>query len=326
MITRRNFLAAAAAAFAATRVHAQTTRTAKAQIAITLDLEMARNFPTWESTHWDYEKGNLNEETKKYAVEAARRVKAYGGVVHFFLVGRALEQENVDWLKELIREGHRIGNHTYDHVYLLAKEPKEIQYRFARSPWLIEGKTVPEVIAENIQLAANAMKDRLGIAPAGFRAPGGFADGLSDRPDVRKILIDQGYKWVSTRYPAHEYGEIGKPPTPQVMASILKAQRDAQPTKYPNGLIEIPMSPISDVGAFRNARWKLEGFVDSVRKCVAQAIEDRSVFDFLSHPSVLYVMDPEFRVIETICEMVRDADDRAEIVDLDQIADSLGAI
>ena len=42
----------------------------KALIAVTLDLEMSRNFPTWEQTHWDYKKGNLNDETKKYTLEA----------------------------------------------------------------------------------------------------------------------------------------------------------------------------------------------------------------------------------------------------------------
>jgi len=42
----------------------------KALVAISLDLEMSRNFPTWEQTHWDYEKGNLNDETKKYTLEA----------------------------------------------------------------------------------------------------------------------------------------------------------------------------------------------------------------------------------------------------------------
>ncbi|MDX1928484.1 MAG: hypothetical protein SFV81_18285, partial [Pirellulaceae bacterium] len=47
----------------------------KAQIAITLDLEMARNFPRREDLHWDYEKGNLDEATKKYAVAAGQRVK-----------------------------------------------------------------------------------------------------------------------------------------------------------------------------------------------------------------------------------------------------------
>src|SRR5437762_554029 len=178
-----------------------TTNRNKALIAISLDLEMARNFPKWEDTHWDYEKGNLNDETKRYAVEAARRVKARGGVAHFFLVARALEQENVDWLKEIIQSGHSVGNHTYDHVYLLAQKPAEIQYRFARAPWLIEGKQTADVIRENIQLATAAIKTRLGISPAGFRAPGGFADGLANRPDIQKMLLESGFTWVSTKYP-----------------------------------------------------------------------------------------------------------------------------
>src|SRR5687768_12360803 len=114
-VSRRRFLATTAAAAAASAgclsaggVAARAADTgaaaaagagdgaeAKALIAITLDLEMARNFPKWEDGRWDYEKGNLDDATKAYAVEAARRVKARGGVIHFFLVARALEQENV---------------------------------------------------------------------------------------------------------------------------------------------------------------------------------------------------------------------------------------
>src|SRR6202040_1149565 len=84
-LTRRNFLAASAAgATLATSVLAEqpTSPPRRARVAITLDLEMSRNFPTWETTHWDYEKGNLNAETKKYTVEACRRVKAAGGGLH----------------------------------------------------------------------------------------------------------------------------------------------------------------------------------------------------------------------------------------------------
>ena len=52
-------------------------------------------------------KATLNtEEMKRHSVELARRIKAHGGVAHFFLVGRALEQENVDWLKEIVATGH----------------------------------------------------------------------------------------------------------------------------------------------------------------------------------------------------------------------------
>lgn len=281
---------------------------------------MARNFPHWEDTHWDYEKGNLNEETKRYAVEAARRVKARGGRVHFFLVCRALEQENVDWLKEILREGHSVGSHTYDHVYLLASKPEEVQYRFQRAPWLIEGKSPAEIIRENIRLASAAMKSRLGISPAGFRAPGGFADGLANRPDIQKMLLDLGFTWVSTKYPAHPNSQPGSVPTDEIFEGIVKAQIAAQPFVYPTGLIEIPMSPISDIGAFRNGRWKLEYFLKAIQMSLEWVIEHGAVFDYLAHPSVSGVMDPEFRAIDLICETVKTAVDKAELVTLGTIA------
>jgi hypothetical protein len=298
----------------------QGERKGNAQIAISLDLEMARNFPHWEDTHWDYEKGNLTDPVKKYAVEAARRVKAHGGIIHFFLVCRALEQENVDWLKEIIRTGHAVGNHTYDHVYIRAANMDEVQYRFKRAPWLAEGKTPAEVIRENIQLATAAMKSRLGIKPVGFRAPGGFADGLIHRADVQRMLLDLGFKWVSTLYPAHPMSEPGTPPTADIFAAIVKAQETAQPFYYPSGLLEIPMAPLSDIVAFRNGRWKLEDFLKGIRFNMEWAIEHGAVFDFLSHPSVLSAMDPEFQAIELICDLTKQAGDRAEIVNLDTIA------
>src|SRR5947209_209216 len=110
-LSRREFLACGAGLVAATAEKAPP----KALVAFTLDLEMSRNFPTWETTHWDYEKGNLNDQTKKYAAEACRRLKGHGGVCHCFAVGRVFEQENVDWLKDIVKAGHPVGNHTYDH-------------------------------------------------------------------------------------------------------------------------------------------------------------------------------------------------------------------
>jgi len=294
----------------------------KALIAITLDLEMARNFPKWDDTHWDYEKGNLNDEVKKYAVEASRRVKAHGGVIHFFLVARALEQENVDWLKEIIAMGHRIGNHTYDHVYVRAKTLQEVQFRFARAPWLVEGKKPLDVIRENVRMANAAIKSRLGIEAAGFRTPGGFADGLTPAPEVQQMFLDLGFKWISCKYPSHLYNETpDAAPTKIVFDDIVRAQKEAQPFVYPSGLIDIPMNPISDIGAFRNGKWKLDDFLKAIRLGVEWAIEHGGVYDFLAHPSVLYPKDPEFKAIELICELVKKAGNRAAIVDLDVIAE-----
>jgi hypothetical protein len=321
-ISRRKFLATtalAAGTFASGGVRAQTKK--KALIAISLDLEMARNFPNWNDTHWDYEKGNLTETTKRYAVEAARRVKAKGGVIHFFLVASALEQENVDWLKEICDMGHFIGNHTYDHVYVRAEKLQDVQFKFARAPWLIAGKKPLDVIRENIQMATSAIRARLGIEPAGFRTPGGFADGLTPRPDVQQMFLDLGYKWISCKYPAHPNSNPpGTPPTDAIYDGIVKAQTAAQPFRYPSGLVDVPMSPISDIGAFRNGKWDLDHFMKGVRLGVEWAIEQGAVYDYLSHPAVLSARDRQFKTIDMICDIVKNAGDRASIVGLDQLA------
>src|SRR5262249_6820632 len=141
-----------------------------------------------------------------------------------------------------------------------------------------------------------------------------------DRADVRQLLLDLGFDWVSSKYPAHPVGEAGRELGPDVFAAIVKAQEAAQPFVYPGGLVEVPMSPISDIGAFRNGRWKLDWFLKAIRQGVEWAIDNRAVFDFLGHPSCLYVVDPEFRTVELICQMVGKAGDRAALVDLGTIA------
>jgi peptidoglycan/xylan/chitin deacetylase (PgdA/CDA1 family) len=318
-MNRRHFLASSGAALAGT-LTARGAERAKTRIAITFDLEMSRNFPTWDQTHWDYEKGNLDEPTKRYAVEAARRVKAHGGAMHFFVVGRVLEQENVDWLKALAAEGHNLGNHTYDHVNIKATRANDIQARFQRAPWLIAGREPAEVIRDNIRLCSEAMQSRLGTAPVGFRTPGGFANGLHDAPEHRAMLRELGFTWCSSKYPGTPPLKPGIEPDAALLDSVVRAQAAAQPFRYDNGLVEIPMSPLSDIGAFRNGRWKLEWFLKSTRLAVEWAIEQRAVFDFLAHPSCLGVMDPEFRTLELICDLVAKHADRAAFATLDQIA------
>ncbi|MFM9062380.1 MAG: hypothetical protein ACKOOI_05015, partial [Pirellula sp.] len=70
-ITRRDWLKGTAAVVSSSALGSKSIiasgSTKFARIAITLDLEMSRNFPMWENTHWDYEKGNLDEATKRYA-------------------------------------------------------------------------------------------------------------------------------------------------------------------------------------------------------------------------------------------------------------------
>ena len=53
---------------------------------------------------------------------------------------------------------------------------------------------------------------------------------------------------------------------------------------------------------------------------VEQVIERGSAYDFLAHPSCLGVVDPEFKAIDLICDLVEQSQGAAEIVSLDVIA------
>jgi hypothetical protein len=134
------------------------------------------------------------------------------------------------------------------------------------------------------------------------------------------MLFDLGFHWVSSKYPAHSAGLPKEQPSQATYAAIVEAQKQAQPFVYPSGLIEIPMSPISDVNAFRTNFWKLDWYLEAIRRSVQWAIENGGVFDFLAHPSCLVVEDPQFQAIELICKLVKESAERAEIVDLDAIA------
>lgn len=296
-----------------------------ALIAISLDLEMSAEYPQRGMTEWNFRKGDLDDATKQYSLQAGELVKKYGGVLHYFCVGRTLEQPNVDWLKQLSLAGHPIGNHTYDHVFVKAEKLDEVQFRFKRAPWLNAGKNVADVIRDNIAVTTRAMQDGAGITPNGFRTPGGFNNGLADRPDLQQMLLDLGFSWVSSKYPAHQTGRPKEVPGDAVFADIVRAQQEAQPFAYPSGLIEVPMSPISDVNAFRSNYWKREYFLRAIRESVTWAIETGGVFDFLAHPSCLVVEDPRLESIELICELVRAAGPRAKLVGLDQIAQRVTA-
>jgi peptidoglycan/xylan/chitin deacetylase (PgdA/CDA1 family) len=323
-LSRRRCLAGACGVAAGFALRPQTFAAgpaARAQIAITLDLEMSAEYPRRGMTEWNFEKGNLDQATKDYSIKAAKVVAERGGRIHFFLVGRVLEQPSIDWLKELIDGGHPIGNHTYDHVYLLAKTPDEAQFRFRRSPWLVEGQSVDQILRTNIRLTTVAMRRRLGIEPAGFRAPGGFRTAFDGRPDLQQMLKEEGFTWVSSRYPAHRIEMTDSGPAPVTYEEITTAIPTAQPVFYPNGLLEIPMSPISDVGAFRSHRWKLDWFLEAIRVAVISAIEHGLMFDFLAHPSCLGIEDPECASLKLICDLVKKSDGKAELVTLNQIAE-----
>jgi hypothetical protein len=285
---------------------------------------MSAHYPTRGQTEWNYKKGDLDDATKEYAVGTARRVAAAGGRMHFFVVGRVFEHPSVTWLQDIVKLGHAVGNHTYDHVNVTATQVDQVQFRFARAPWLVRGKNPTQIIDENIRMCAAAMQERLGIRPNGFRTPGGFPEGLKGRPDIQNMLLSHGYTWVSSMYPRHAVKPDTGAAQPGELDSILSQQPASQPFQYPSGLLELPMNPPSDVGTMRTGRWSLADFRKGVELGLNWCIEQGKVWDFLAHPSAIGVADPKFELIDMIIETTKRAGDRAKLVALDTVAREFG--
>ena len=178
-----------------------------------------------------------------------------------------------------------------------------------------------EAIVENIRLTEMAMKTRLGVMPNGFRTPGGWPDGLLGHPDLQTMLLKLGYTWVSSM----AKGVNIKPENPDEndFRAVAEAQEDSRPFVYPTGLVEVPMSLLGDVAAFRRKekKWKIGDFLKMLERCVQWAIEHRAVFDLLGHPSIMQWEDPKFQTYELVCDMVAQSSGKAAVVGLDTIAE-----
>ena len=89
-------------------------------LSLTFDVEMCTNFPYWTS-QWNHRKGAIDEDSKLYMGKMLDVAEKYGVKLQFFLVGTALEDPNIDYLKRMVAEGHAVDNHTYNHVNVKAQ-------------------------------------------------------------------------------------------------------------------------------------------------------------------------------------------------------------
>ena len=100
----------------------------------------------------------------------------------WFVIGRDLDDDHLaQELGELVLRGHEVANHSENHPYHLVNLP------------------IDRMRAE-IEVAALRIRERLGVAPRGFRAPG-YA--LSDA--LVAVLKDAGYEYDSSLFPCPGY-------------------------------------------------------------------------------------------------------------------------
>ena len=274
-------------------------------LSLTFDVEMCSNFPYWTSV-WDHRKGAIDADSKLYMGKMLDVAAAYGVKLQFFLVGRALEDPDIDYLKRMTAEGHAVDNHTYNHVNVKAREIAQLQPVYANAPWRAAGLDALECIRREVRQTSTAIAEKLGAAPTGFRTPGGFNNGLDDVPAVQEVLSEEGMTYASARYYFPVDPNKKRPPA-ETLNQAMAASIDAlQPSRYPNGLPELPLAGITDIWAFRVLdldRWE---FIDVLKHGIDHAHANRQALSLCFHPPVLAVRDPHCDMLDGILRYALD--------------------
>lgn len=98
----------------------------------------------------------------------------------FFIVGQdAALEKNKSLLKEIVKRGHEVGNHSFNH-----------------EPWLHQ--YTKDQLKKEVLDAEDAIIKATGQKPIGFRGPG-----YSWSPSLLQILKESGYLYDSTIFPTY---------------------------------------------------------------------------------------------------------------------------
>jgi len=290
-------------------------------LSLTFDIEMCTNFPYWTDV-WDHRKGAMDAQTRLHVGKLADLAQNLGVRFQWFVLGAAVEDEDIDYLRRLVAEGHPVGNHTYHHVNVKAQRFADLQLAYSNDPSLLQGAGTPlDVIANEVSCTSDLIEHRLGVRPQGFRTPGGFGNGLHDAPPVQDLLKEHGFAYCSSHY------DCALPTERPFDWSVLErgvgeSLRSLQPYRYPNGLLEVPMMGISDIHAYRVRDMDRSEFTRLLEHGVDVAAREDLTFSILMHPAVQASRDPHGDTVKRLVEKTMSLG--GEVVTNDEIAVNVG--
>ena len=125
----------------------------------------------------------------------------------FFVVGELVARWDRQ-LRELVAAGHEVGLHGFTHRHLRVLGPGGF--------------------ADELRMGVDTLGERLGVSPAGFRAP--YCSLTKDTPWAPDLLVEAGFSYSSSVMPALN-PMAGYPGAP------------ARPFRWRCGLLELP-SPV----------------------------------------------------------------------------------
>ncbi len=247
--------------------------------------------------------------------------------LHFFKIANGLEPDiDAGHLEEILARGHVVDSHTYSHEPLVTDDLAALDDELSR--------------------ASRLLAERLGVTSTVLRGPGGYAEGLRGLPGNQRVILDNGFRWVSCEYSENlRAGDWD--------AAVRNPSVDV-PYAYDSGLIELPLQTWSDRSFFDTiqcvdpaaleafkAEWghkRLpEGFVPpwtapdalelwiEYNLAVAQHLYDNRMFGVMCwHPYSHYVHDPDNQMLSALLEWAEMQPERAWVCTLRDACEMLG--
>lgn len=129
-----------------------------------------------------------------YTPQIRRHLANHGAAATFFIVEKKM-LGLADSVRNTLDYGHSVGSHTYDHVY--------------------EYQTKPSVMRENRQMCLDIQREKLGVEPFLFRAPGGHC----------KKYVSAEIGWPIILW-SHSASDTGNNTARQLAERIIKGSVD----------------------------------------------------------------------------------------------------
>ena len=181
---------------------------------------------SYMKTHGDPEWERRPSYLRQFFPIATDALDEVGIKITFFIVGfDAARQENHEVISSLVKQGHEVANHSFQH-----------------EPWLHLYSR--QQLEEEIASAEQAIQEATGMRTVGFRGPG-----YSWCEPLLEVLVQRGYLYDASTLPTY----IGPLARAYYFASTKPALRDSPQRKALFGTMRDGLRPVKPY------RWRLPG-------------------------------------------------------------------
>jgi peptidoglycan/xylan/chitin deacetylase (PgdA/CDA1 family) len=209
-----------------------------------------------------------------------------------FVVGQTLER----WVPQFQAIAgdplFDIQQHTYSHQLL-----KTVYIEDGRSVRVVRGVNIAET-REVVRKTSALLAEHLGVPCIGLTGPWCYYRGLRDRPDILRVLWEEGIRFTRTDgRNEHDWHPVSL---------------DLQPYWYDAlgfpDVLEIPIHGWHDcVIRDEVLGWEdVDGYVDSVRPYIERAAADGKIFSLCQHDWSSIRADPQMRATEALIRYAQD--------------------